>query len=52
MDKTMEEAHRVDHCSTEVTVAESRNECFIIGARNPVKSIIKICLKCRMLAKK
>jgi len=48
----MQDAHEVDHQAEEVTVAELKSKCFIIGARNLAKYIGKRCIKCCVLTKK
>ena len=48
----MRDAQDIDHHTVKVTVAKSRSECFLIGARNLVKYIGRCCIKCHILTKK
>ena len=48
----MMDAHSKDHKSVAITVANSRKTCFIVGARKLAKTIVKSCVKCRVVAKK
>ena len=48
----MMDAHSKDHRSVAITVAISRKTCFIVGARKLAKTIVKSCVKCRVVAKK
>jgi len=48
----MRDAREVNHQAEEATIAESRSECFILGARNLAKYIGKLCIKCCVLTKK